>query len=74
MSEFDRQNEEVFAMVHNNPYRTGVKRDAGYIITAEQAERLAVLETSERKGQCSGVIGLCLAALAVTVSFVLALA
>jgi len=74
MSEFDRENEEVFSMVHNNPYRAGVKRMVGYIIPAEQAQRLAVMEACESRDSTRGMIGLCLAALAVTVSFVLALA
>lgn len=74
MSEFDKQNEEVFAMVHNNPYRTGVKQMVGYIVPAEQAEQLAVLEASESKSNVRGMIGLCLAALAITVVFVLTLA
>lgn len=74
MSDFDRENEEVFTIVHNNPYRTGVKQTVGYIVPAEQAERLAAQEAVEKKSDVGGLIWLCLVALAITAAFVLRLA
>ena len=32
MSEFEKQNAEVFAMVHDNPRRSGVLTEIGYIV------------------------------------------
>lgn len=49
MSEFDKQNEDVFQIVKNNPRRRDVIQPAGYIISQEQAERFAVYEALQQR-------------------------
>lgn len=68
MSEFDRQNEDVFQIVHDNPRRRGVIRDVGYIINQEQAQRFSAYEAAQKRrgGMWFKDIALmCLVALAV---------
>lgn len=68
MSEFDRENEDVFQIVHDNPRRRGVIRDVGYIINQEQAKRFSAYEASQnRKGGMwfKDIAFMCLAAFAV---------
>ncbi len=66
MSDFDRQNEEVFSILHENHARQGVTRTVGYIVSQEQAERLSVLEARQDKGSnLGGMIVMGLTALAV---------
>lgn len=76
MSEFEKQNAEVFAMVHDNPRRSGVLTDIGYIVPMKQAQSYAAYEAAQaRNGR--GIVSLILAAagLLVTVTVtVLALA
>ena len=50
MSDFDRENEDVFQIVHDNPRRRGVTRNVGYIINTEQAQRFAVYEAEKKRG------------------------
>ena len=49
MSEFDRENEDVFQIVRDNPRRRGVTRDVGYIINQEQAQRFASYEAAQKR-------------------------
>ena len=49
MSEFDRENEDVFQIVHGNPRRRGVIRDVGYIINQEQAQRFSAYEAAQKR-------------------------
>ncbi len=66
MSDFDRQNEEVFSILHENHARQGVTTTVGYIVSQEQAERLSVLEAQRNKGGgLGGMIVMLLTALAV---------
>ena len=67
MSEFERENEEVFQIVHGNPRRRGVIRDVGYIINGEQAQRFAAYEAANKRGGMwfKDIALMCLAVLAV---------
>lgn len=68
MSEFDRENEDVFQIVHDNPRRRGVIRDVGYIVNRDAAERFAAYEAAQKRrgGMVFKYIALmCLVALAV---------
>ncbi|MGM9627285.1 MAG: hypothetical protein ACI3V4_04230 [Faecousia sp.] len=49
MSEFDRENEDVFQIVHDNPRRRGVIRDVGYIVNRDVAERFAAYEAAQKR-------------------------
>lgn len=49
MSEFDKENEDVFQIVHNNPRRRGVIQDAGYIVNRDVAERFAAYEAAQKR-------------------------
>ena len=75
MSEFDRENEDVFQIVHDNPRRRGIIRDVGYIVPMKQAQSYAAYEAAQaRNGR--GIGSLILAAiglLAVVTVTVLAL-
>lgn len=75
MSEFEKQNAEVFAMVHDNPRRSGVLTDIGYIVPMKQAQSYAAYEAAQARNG-SGIGSLILAAvglLAVVTVTVLAL-
>lgn len=80
MSEFDieveRQNWEVFSIVHNNPRRRGVIRDIGVIVTNDQAQRFAAYEASQSRagGGIGSLILVALALLAMVTAVVVALA
>lgn len=66
MSEFDRENEDVFAIVRDNPRRRGVVREVGIIVPAEEARRYAVYQASRKSGgQWQGAAFAGLAVLAV---------
>ena len=76
MSEFEKQNAEVFAMVHNNPRRRGIIRAVGYIVPMKQAQSYAAYEAAQaRNGRGIGSLILAAVGLLVTVTVtVLALA
>lgn len=68
MSEFERENEDVFQIVRDNPRRRGVIRDVGYIVNRDAAERFAAYEAAQKRrgGMWFKYIALmCLVALAV---------
>ena len=68
MSEFERENEEVFHIVRANPRRRGVIRDVGYIINQEQAQRFAAYEAAHKRRGGMGfkyIALMCLVAFAV---------
>ena len=76
MNEFEKQNAEVFAMVHGNPRRSGVLTDIGVIVPMKQAQSYAAYEAAQARNG-SGIGSLILAAiglLAVVAVTVLALA
>lgn len=73
MSEFDRQNEDVFQIVHDNPRRRGVIRTVGYIVSREQAERFAAFEAAQKRGDRHGLIMMVLAVIAVLGTALMAL-
>lgn len=69
MSEFEKQNAEVFAMVHDNPRRSGVLTEIGYIVPMKQAQSYAAYEAAQaRKGGGIGSLILAAAGLLVTVT------
>ena len=76
MSEFEKQNAGVFAMVHDNPRRSGVLTEIGYIVPMKQAQSYVAYEAAQaRKGGGIGSLILAAAGLLVTVTVtVLALA
>ena len=76
MSEFDRENAEVFAMVHDNPRRSGVLTDIGVIVPMKAAQSYAAYEAAQaRNGSGIGSLILAAVGLLVTVTVtVLALA
>lgn len=49
MSEFERENEEVFRIVRDNPRRRAVIRDVGYIVSLDTAERFAAYEAAQNR-------------------------
>lgn len=49
MSEFERENEQVFQIVRDNPRRLGVIRDVGYIVSRDVAERFAAYEAAQKR-------------------------
>lgn len=61
MSEFEKQNAEVFAMVHDNPRRSGVLTEIGYIVPMKQAQSYAAYEAAQARNG-SGIGSLILAA------------
>lgn len=65
MSEFDRQNEDVFQIVHNNPRRRGVSRTIGYIVPQEQAEQFAAFEAIQQRSVRYGHITMFMALIVV---------
>ena len=50
MSEFERQNADLFHAIHANHRRSRTTRTIGYIVTGEQAQRFASYEASQRRG------------------------
>lgn len=66
MSEFDRENEDVFAIVHDNPRRRGVVREVGIIVPVEEARRYAAYQAGRKSGgQWQGAAFMVIAVLAV---------
>lgn len=51
MSEFDRMDQDCIDMVHNNPRRRGVIRDAMILVPKKDAERFCAWEA---RGRSSG--------------------
>lgn len=49
MSEYENQDIELINMVHNNPRRQGVIRDAGILVSRDAAKRFAVWEASQKR-------------------------
>lgn len=70
MSDFDRENKDVFDIVHNNPNRTGMARTVGYIVPLEQMEELE----ARKRSTWDNIGWMIIAALAVVVATVAALA
>lgn len=50
MSQFDRENQELFQMVRNNHHRAGTTTTVGIIVPIDQARSYAEFEVSRRKG------------------------
>lgn len=76
MSEFDRENEDVFALVRENRRRSDLAPVIGYIVPMKQARSYAAYEAAQaRNGRGIGSLILAAAGLLVTVTVtVLALA
>lgn len=69
MSEFEKQNAEVFAIVHDNPRRSGVLTEIGYIVPMKQAQSYAAYEAAQaRNGRGIGSLILAAVGLLVTVT------
>lgn len=69
MSEFEKQNAEVFAIVHDNPRRSGVLTEIGYIVPMKQAQSYAAYEAAQaRNGSGIGSLILVAVGLLVTVT------
>ena len=76
MSEFDRENEDVFALVRENRRRSDLAPVIGYIVPMKQAQSYAAYEAAQARNG-SGIGSLILASiglLAVITVTVLALA
>lgn len=51
MSEFDNQSAGIFNDIHKNHMRSRTTKTIGYIVTVEQAHRLAhIMEAQSRQG------------------------
>lgn len=50
MSEFDRENEDVFAIVRDNPRRRGVTREVGVIVPVADAKCFAEYQAGRKRG------------------------
>lgn len=70
MSDFDKENEDVFLIVHDNPRRRGVIQDVGIIVNRDAAERFAAYEAAQKRrdGDWRSVGFMILAAAAVIVA------
>lgn len=49
MSEFDRQDQELFRMVGENHRRSGLTKVVGYIVPADQAQKFAAYEAKHKR-------------------------
>lgn len=56
MSKFDRENEDVFQIVRNNPRRRGVIQDLGCVVPVDQVIEFAQFRASRKKGSGMGEI------------------
>ena len=56
MSEFDRQNEDVFALVRENRRRSDLAPVIGYIVPQQEAREMAVEMAVRRKTDGAGVL------------------
>lgn len=74
MSEFDRQNEEAFSLVRENRRRCDVAPVIGYIVTEQQATKLAVdMARSQKPGVWMGPVMMAIATVATVILTVAAL-
>lgn len=71
MSEFDRENQEVFSMVHNNPRRSEILRDVGVIVPMQKARDFAAYEAASKNDGIGFIIGACAAIALVLAAVVL---
>lgn len=55
MSQFDRENNEVIALVNANRRRNSICPTVGYIVSSEEAHNLAVHKVRDHKGTASVV-------------------
>jgi hypothetical protein len=53
MSQFDRENNEVIALVNANHRRSSICPTVGYIVSSEEAHNLAVRKVRDHKGTAS---------------------
>lgn len=53
MSQFDRENNEVIALVNANHRRSSICPTVGYIVSSEEAHNLAVHKVRDHKGTAS---------------------
>ncbi len=66
MSEFDRENEDVFAIVRDNPRRRGVRQEVGIIVPMEDAKCYAAYKAGRKcGGQWQGAAFMVISVLAV---------
>lgn len=49
MSQFDRENQELFQMVGENHRRSGLTKVVGYIVPADQAQKYAAYEAKHKR-------------------------
>lgn len=49
MSQFDRENQELFQMVGENHRRSGLTKVVGYIVPADQAQKFAAYEAKHKR-------------------------
>lgn len=69
MSEFDRENEDVFALVRENRRRSDLAPVIGYIVPMKQAQSYAAYEAAQaRNSRGIGSLILAAAGLLVTVT------
>lgn len=72
MSEFDKQNEDVFQIVHDNPRRRGVTRTVGFIVNQKQAEQFAAFEAIQQRNVRYGHITMFMALIIVVIGVAIA--
>lgn len=53
MSQFDRENNEVIALVNANHCRNSICPTVGYIVSSEEAHKIAVQKVRDHKGTAS---------------------
>lgn len=68
MSEFDRQNEDVFSLVRENRRRSDLAPVIGYIVPQKEAQELAVKKAVGNRTDGAGVLLLLAAQLFVLVT------
>lgn len=68
MSEFDKQNEDVFSLVRENRRRSDLAPVIGYIVPQKEAQELAVKKAVGNRVDGAGVLLLIAAQLFVTVT------
>lgn len=56
MSQFDRENNEVIALVNENHRRNSICPTVGYIVSSEEAHSLAVHKVRDHKGTASVIL------------------
>lgn len=68
MSEFDKQNEDVFSLVRENRRRSDLAPVIGYIVPQKEAQELAVKKAVGNRADGAGVLLLIAAQLFVLVT------